>query len=445
MLRTTLPIFILVLPFTTAAAPRRVRISGQHFVSAATGAPVILTGPNVVVKGPPYLPEVAGTQHCHDMVNDTCRKAGTCTSCETFNRADTDLILSQGRNFIRLGVVWAGAQPRDEDALDPDFVRRLHAILNLTDAQGIHVMLDNHGDMVGSLGCGNGIPTWFQTKAAGPHLIGKPLTTGFPFSLISDLNVKNVGGYDHCGDNATAWAAHAGDPNYNLLNECCLAMNGPNPAGLGWTTINQKAMDYMVTAGPGRDAFVRYWTLLTQEIVQHPSAFALELMNEPMTINRAGMYDTWRAVAEAATKIIPDLSVAICDTGEGAVLPGWLYTLLDLVPVPYFAPSKDTVDWIKASSNVFYAWHWYGSPKMPQDAVEHVKTIEKDWNVPSFATEFFSCSVWDATAKANISHSYWHYSSYCTTGPDFGNRKVPEDSFGGCMLGWDGGNEAKCL
>lgn len=25
-------------------------------------------------------------------------------------------------------------------------------------------------------------------------------------------------------------------------------------------------------------------------------------------------------------------------------------------------------------------------------------------------------------------------------GPDFGNRAVPAETFGGCMLGWAGGN-----
>merc|ERR1711959_116711 len=34
-------------------------------------------------------------------------------------------------------------------------------------------------------------------------------------------------------------AKHAGDPNYNLLNECCQAMNSGNPGGLGFTTLNQ--------------------------------------------------------------------------------------------------------------------------------------------------------------------------------------------------------------
>ena len=55
------------------------------------------------------------------------------------------------------------------------------------------------------------------------------------------------------------------------------------------------------------------------------------------------------------------------------------------------------------------------------------------------------CGIWDMCAKNNISHSYWHYSAYCNTGPDFGNRKVPEETFGGCMLGWGGGHTGRCM
>ena len=38
-----------------------------------------------------------------------------------------------------------------------------------------------------------------------------------------------------------------------------------------------------------------------------------------------------------------------------------------------------------------------------------------DWNVPSFITELGNCSTWKAVDIANISHFYWHYSSYCNT------------------------------
>ena len=174
-----------------APPPRRVRVDGQRFVLAATRAPIVMSGPNVVVKGPPYMPSVAGESVCNDVVDATCQAAGNCTSCATFNQADVDHLRNMGWNAIRLGVVWAGAQPRDEDSLDPAFVQRLHAVLDLTDRAGIHVVLDNHGDMVGSAGCGNGVPMWFSKKAA-PELIGKPLAVGLPFSLFPACKRKDI-------------------------------------------------------------------------------------------------------------------------------------------------------------------------------------------------------------------------------------------------------------
>ena len=364
--------------FTAAVlAPRNVVVSGQTFVVAATGKQIMLTGPNVVMKGPPYLPSVSGNVFCVDNTSGDCVATGTCTSCSTFNEFDVAHIKSMGWNAIRLGVVWAGAQPTDEDSLDPDFLLRLHAVLDLTDKTGLHVILDNHGDMVGSAGCGNGVPMWFSKQAAS-ELIGKPLVTGLPYSLVPAMNIKNLAGYDTCGDNAAAWAAHAGDPNYNLLNACCQAMNSPNPGALGFTTINQKTMDYLVKAGPGRDKFVRFWTLLSQAVTSHPSAVAAELMNEPMTIHRHAMYDTWRVTTEAIVSVIPDMSVALCDTGEGALLPTWLSKIDAAIDI-----SHNTTQWIKNSKNSFYAWHWYGSPADPNDAVKSVNAISKAWNLPT--------------------------------------------------------------
>jgi hypothetical protein len=149
-----------------AATPRAVRVSGQHFVLAETNASIVLVGPNVVVKGPPYMPRVSGSTICRDIVDGSCQPFGNCSSCTTFNEADVAHLKANNWNSIRLGVVWAGAQPRDEDQLDPAFLARLHALLNLTDREGIAVVLDNHGDAVGSANCGNGIPMWFSQKAS---------------------------------------------------------------------------------------------------------------------------------------------------------------------------------------------------------------------------------------------------------------------------------------
>lgn len=418
-----------------ASKPRNVVIKDKNFILADTGESILLNGPNVVVKGPPYLPFVSGDTYCVDS-DDSCQETNTCVSCTTFNQADVDHIKEMGWNTIRLGVVWAGAQPRNENALDPTFLKQLHAILNLTDTNGLHVVLDNHGDMVSSAGCGNGAPMWFS-QIASPELIGKPLATGLPYSIVPSINVKNVGGYDTCGDDEEKWAQYAGDPNYNLLNPCCLAMNSPNPAGLGWTTINQKAMDFTVIEGEGRDYFVRYWRLMAEAVVDHPSAIAAELMNEPMTIRRSSMFDTWRACAEAINEVIPDMSVSLSDVGEGAVLPEFIADINAGVFI-----SEDTVEWIKQSSTVFYAWHWYGAPADPRDAVNNAQAIGSSWNVPTYLTEFMSCDAKSAVQEAGISYLYWHYSSYCNTGPWFGDLSVPNETFGGCMLGWGGGDSS---
>jgi len=283
------------------------------------------------------------------------------------------------------------------------------------------------------------VPMWVQ-EAAAPHLIGMPLHTGLPWSLSPNARVEALSGYRVCGDNTTKWASHAGDPNYNLLNECCAALNDGNHIQLGLSRISQATMDYVVAPGAGRDAFVRYWRLLAQQVAAHPSAVAAELMNEPITWRRREAFDTWRATAEAINGEVADMAVALADFSEGAFVPAWLVK----VAGAGVAIDRETVDWIRRSTTLFYAWHYYGAvPVVERDvdaAIKNVQALSADWRVPSFATEFMGCSVWRATAAANISHSYWHYSAYCTTGPSFGDRSVPTETFGACILGWAAGN-----
>lgn len=430
---------LLLLGSANALAPRNIKIQGQNFVDV-NGNNVVMSGPNVVVKGPPFLPSVSGDTICDDLVNDDCKATNSCKTCYTFNQADIDHIKEVGWDTIRLGVVWAGAQPRDEDKLDPDFLERLHAILDLTDKTGINVILDNHGDMVGSAGCGNGVPMWFSQKAA-PELIGKPLTTGFPYNLISSLKIENVAGYDVCGADESKWAKFAGDPNYNLLNECCQAINSPNPGATGYTKINQKAMDYMIKPGQGRDEFIRFWRLMSEAVVDHPSAIAAELMNEPMTIFRKHAFNTWKETAIVVNSIIPDMSVALADTGEAPLIPSWISKFYGFFGAALRIDSE-TEDWIKKTTTLFYAWHYYAAPpKDAASAIANVQAVSKAWDVPSFATEFMRCDVWEAAEAAGISRSYWHYSSYCDTRPDyFGEKVLVDETFGACILGWGGGN-----
>ena len=47
-------------------------------------------------------------------------------------------------------------------------------------------------------------------------------------------------------------------------------------------------------------------------------------MNEPMSIWRWNMFGTWEAANNAILAVVPDMSVGIMDTGEGATMPAWM-------------------------------------------------------------------------------------------------------------------------
>jgi hypothetical protein len=147
--------------------------------------------------------------------------------------------------------------------------------------------------------------------------------------------------------------------------------------------------------------------------------------------------DTWKACADAIHTVIPDASVAICDIGEASLLPAWLPTV-----ATDFVISKATLAWITSgNAGVFYAWH-YGDE--PAD-IKNMQAITNEWNIPTFATET-SCSQFNAAKAANISHSYWHYSAYCNYPVIRGFPDIPiEEAFGGCILGWAGGDSSMCV
>jgi len=211
---------------------------------------------------------------------------------------------------------------------------------------------------------------------------------------------------------------------------------GGNPGALGFTKIQQKSMNYMIDEGQGRDDFIRYWKLMAEAVADHPSAFAAELMNEPMTLWRPWYMKTWVEVGKAITEVIPDMSVAICDIGEWSGLPS---AITKVTGGKEFI-SREVMDWIENGDNAFYTWH-YGD--LPQ-AVQNMQAVSDKWNIPTFGTEL-GCGQFDAAKAANISHSYWHYSAYCNTGASFGNRQAPEDTFGACILGWGSGDSSACV
>jgi len=387
---------VLLASVAVTAADRDVLIRDGQFVNATTGSSVLLVGANVVWKGPPWIPDATGDVPCGDLPSDPT----SATSCQTFNVHDARKVRGLGYNFIRLGVTWAGGQPTNKNALDPAWVQRLHAVLDVCHAEGIAVVLDIHQDAVGSAVCGEGVPMWFSQLAI-PDDIGKPL------SLLPKLADNTCGHND-----TTLWAQFAGDPDYNIKNPCCRKYNQGSWGELTATSASLKTMDYLLRAN-GRSLYARYTGLLAAAVQSKPAAVGIELMNEPPSINRAGLYTLWEECYRSIRASIPaddTLAVGIMDPGQASLGLG----NLDL--------TRNTITWLKSRpANLFYAFHWYGEPAPVATAVKNAVNFAKRHGMPSLLTEYGGygsgpkggCTVQSAATSHEVGSGYWHYNDYC--------------------------------
>ena len=334
------------------------------------------------MKGPPWIPEVVKD-------GPACNASEACNS---FSDADARNLASLGKTAVRLGVIWAGGQPTPEPALDAEFVRRLHAFLDLCHQHSLRVMLDVHQDAVGSAMCGEGVPMWYSQKTF-PGLIGKPVLGPATKFLKGNCSLLH----------AEQWKLHAGDPQYNLLNPCCLLWNAPGGWGsnIDVTDFAEAQITQLVNTEDGRTAYALYVSLLAQAVSQHPAAISIEIMNEPPTIESDGLYLMYKACYEAVRAFAPDLAIGIADTGS-------------LVPSAGDKRLRpDVRAWLHDpnTTGLFYAFHCY-SCKLPGTVTDAV-ALAALWGAPAFLTEFGTAEAGPAAAAAGVGWTHYQYNGFC--------------------------------
>jgi hypothetical protein len=368
--------------------PRRVQVRDGRFVNAETGAWEHLLGTNVVVKGPPWLPAVNGSARC----------GGEHAPCTSFSAHDARWLRSQGMNIIRLGVVWAGGQPTPAPALDAAWLARLHAILELCDAHGIRVILDVHQDAMGTASCGEGVPMWLSQRWF-PHLIGKPLL-GPDSRLSGECSLTDW----------ESWAAHAGDPLYNVLNKCCVRWNRPGPTwgkALLAQSLTQLTIHRLIGTAEGREAYARYVGLLARAVAGHPAAIGIELMNEPPNaplLESGALFRLYRACYDEVRALgAADLALGVANTGSEA-----LYASDGFLPA-------DVRAWLRNASGLFYAFHAYVSPALAPFIVDRAVKLGKLWRAPPFVTELQDAAVQAVATARGVGSTVYQYNRYCST------------------------------
>ncbi|MEB3019454.1 cellulase family glycosylhydrolase [[Mycobacterium] crassicus] len=108
------------------------------WLTDADGRVLILHGVNEVNKGAPYTPEA-----------------------NHFDAQHAAYLAANGVNAVRVGVIWAGVEPRPGE-IDYDYLASIKATVDLLASHGIVSIIDMHQDLYSDTitGIGDGAPEW---------------------------------------------------------------------------------------------------------------------------------------------------------------------------------------------------------------------------------------------------------------------------------------------
>jgi endoglycosylceramidase len=156
-----------------AASLSRLGHEGRWIVDQK-GRVVVLHGWNMVNKLPPYAPDALG-----------------------FGDDDAAFLAHNGFNYVRLGIIWKGLEPRP-GVYDDAYLDRIARTARILRRHGIYVLLDFHQDMYNERYQGEGAPDWAilgraATEGPGPQ-------AGFPANYLASDPLNHA--YDAFWDNA---------------------------------------------------------------------------------------------------------------------------------------------------------------------------------------------------------------------------------------------------
>lgn len=98
---------------------------------------------NAVTKQFPWMPNITGP---FDSENSMVEE-------------DFKFLRERGFNLVRLGVMWPGVMP-SQDEVNITYLAELEKLVNSLGEYGIYTMLDMHQDLLSAYYCGEGVPDW---------------------------------------------------------------------------------------------------------------------------------------------------------------------------------------------------------------------------------------------------------------------------------------------
>ena len=121
--------------------------STKSFILDNEGRYSVFHGANVIVKLPPYLPDLD--------------KFDPMNSLNT--EYDLKTMKKLGFNMVRLGVIWEAVE-RQPGVYDMEYLEKVEEIINTLGENGIYTMVDAHQDAFSRNFCGEGVPYFYTNE-----------------------------------------------------------------------------------------------------------------------------------------------------------------------------------------------------------------------------------------------------------------------------------------
>ena len=188
--------------------------ASSPFVRDASGRVRFFHGVNAVWKLKPYYPP--STEYPSPFA--------TTLDKSYFDSRDAAFLADNGLNLVRLGVLWAGVEPK-RGVFDGAYLDRIQELVRMLGQRGVDVLLDFHQDLYNERFQGEGFPDWATiNEVPATNCCGFPGDYFTPAVMRAFDNLWTRPGLraQYAKSWATVAARFAAEPNvlgYDLMNE----------------------------------------------------------------------------------------------------------------------------------------------------------------------------------------------------------------------------------
>ncbi|KAJ7545001.1 hypothetical protein O6H91_09G102300 [Diphasiastrum complanatum] len=240
----------------------------------------VFHGLNVVVKGPPWLPDVDAFDPLHSF-------------------CDRDIVLMQswGMNVVRLAVMWPGVEAT-EGSINATHLAAMLSIVRKLNSAGIYTLIEFHQDLFSSQFCGEGLPPWIlhhtptisKQKSSQPSFSSRRELSSHE-AASSNLLQSKLSKCKNWVDYAASfpeplsrrWFADPDEATDSQLKENCKTFD--------WFwyyisyAVSKSFQDLYENRWGWADRLADYWKVVAKAFRSEPGVLGYELMNEPWAGN----------------------------------------------------------------------------------------------------------------------------------------------------------------